>query len=313
MGLDARAARRTPRCSTCSATPASARLLLSDAGRAAGPCRRVEEVGRGRARTMPRCRAWPTARSAGSSTTPRKFTAREVRRGAALRRHHARPAQVRPRARRRGVAAGGESAPLARRLPQAARRRQPLPGAHRLCGAHVGAGDRRAGEADARRPRRHGRDAARWRCARKRAGCSCRPRSSRAGRRTRSAPARIAAPATNGAPAASSSETAPSFEQRRAIAAPRRRSAAARPAAAAAGRRARRRAAGRRSPRRPRPPARRAPGVPISEREFQRGSSDGAVHRQQAAPGTAATSSSGAKPSQWATILAKATLSSARP
>ena len=30
---------------------------------------------------MPRCRAWATGRSAGSSTTPRKFTAREVRRG----------------------------------------------------------------------------------------------------------------------------------------------------------------------------------------------------------------------------------------
>jgi hypothetical protein len=52
---------------------------------------------------------------------PRKFAAREVRAGKALRRDHPRPAQVRPRARRRGLAARGRPAAADRRLPPAAR------------------------------------------------------------------------------------------------------------------------------------------------------------------------------------------------
>ena len=58
---------------------------------------------------------------------------------------------------------------------------QPLPRADRLCGAHVGAGDRRVASPADRRPRRQRSSAAKWRCARKRGGCCCRPRFSRAG------------------------------------------------------------------------------------------------------------------------------------
>ncbi len=46
----------------------------------------------------------------------------------------------------------------ARRLPAADGRRQPVPGAHGLCGADVGDRHRRAGQAAVRRPWRDGRD-----------------------------------------------------------------------------------------------------------------------------------------------------------
>ena len=62
-GLDA------PDASTCSAIPASARSRCSECGRG-HPRRREQEIGRARRATTPRCRAWPTARSAGWSTTP---------------------------------------------------------------------------------------------------------------------------------------------------------------------------------------------------------------------------------------------------
>ncbi len=58
-----------------------ASLVCAAAGRRGHPRRRLQEGGRpGRART-PRCRAWPTARSAGSSRTPANTSQREVRRG----------------------------------------------------------------------------------------------------------------------------------------------------------------------------------------------------------------------------------------
>ena len=50
-------------------------------GRAPHPCRRLEEIGRGGQGQCARCPAWRTCRSAGWSTTPPKFAAREVRRG----------------------------------------------------------------------------------------------------------------------------------------------------------------------------------------------------------------------------------------
>ena len=110
-----------------------------------------------------------------------KFAAREVRRGPPLRRHHPRSAQVRPRPRRRDLAARRGPARPDRRLPQIARRRQPLPRPHRLCGPDVGAGDRRIARARRSPISAAPSNAARWRCARKRAACCCRPRSSRAG------------------------------------------------------------------------------------------------------------------------------------
>ncbi len=69
MGLDARALGRRRR-----AQPVRLhrrRHAAAERGRRpAGPCRCVEEIGRAAARTMPRCPAWPTGRSAGSSTMP---------------------------------------------------------------------------------------------------------------------------------------------------------------------------------------------------------------------------------------------------
>ena len=112
-----------------------------------------------------------------------KFTAREVRRGRRYDGILLDPPKFGRGPDGRGLAAGGASRAADRRLPQAARRRQPLPGAHRLCGADVGAGDRRAAAAGDWPISAARSNAARWRCARKRAGCCCRPRSSRAGRR----------------------------------------------------------------------------------------------------------------------------------
>ena len=80
-----------------------------------------------------------------------KFTAREVRRGRRYDGILLDPPKFGRGPERRSLAAGGKSRAVARRLPQAARREQPLPGAYRLCGAHVGAGDRRAGQADCSR------------------------------------------------------------------------------------------------------------------------------------------------------------------
>ena len=87
----------------------------------------------------------------------RKFTAREVRRGRRYDGILLDPPKF-------GRGPEGEVwrleedlAPLLADCRRAARRRQPLPRPHRLCGADVGAGDRRAGPADARRPRRHSR------------------------------------------------------------------------------------------------------------------------------------------------------------
>ena len=76
--------------------------------RADGPCRRVEEIGRGRPRQR---RAVGDGRAADPLDRRRR---RQVHRArspprAALRRHPARPAQVRPRPDRRSVAAGGAS------------------------------------------------------------------------------------------------------------------------------------------------------------------------------------------------------------
>ena len=154
--------------------------------RADGPCRCFEEVGRGRPRQR---HAVGDGRPADPLDRRRR---RQVHRArspprAPLRRHLARPAQVRARPDRRIVAARGSSRAVARRLPQAARRRQPLPRADGLCGADVGAGDRRIARPAHRRPWRHASSAAKWRCARNRAACSSRPPSSRAGAATRSA------------------------------------------------------------------------------------------------------------------------------
>ena len=91
-------------------------------GRQDGPCRCVEEVGR---RRPGQCRPVGSGRAADPLDRRR---CRQIHRArsaarAALRRHIARPAQVRPRAGGRGVAAGGASRAAAGRLPQAARRR----------------------------------------------------------------------------------------------------------------------------------------------------------------------------------------------
>ncbi len=86
-----------------------------------------------------------------------KFTAREVRRGRRYDGILLDPPKF-------GRGPEGElwrleenSRALAGGLPQAARREQPVPGAHGLCGAHVRARDRRAGPAAARRSWRVGR------------------------------------------------------------------------------------------------------------------------------------------------------------
>ena len=181
MGLDARAGRGR-RC----AQPVRlhrGRHAAAERGRRAGWSMSTRRRNRSRAaRPMPRCRAWPTGRSAGSSTMPPSSP--RARSGAARRYDGI---LLDPPKFGRGPE--GEVwrleehlAPLAGRLPQAARRRQPLPGADRLCGAHVGAGDRRAAAAGDSPTSAARSSAARWRCARKRAGCCCRPRSSRAGR-----------------------------------------------------------------------------------------------------------------------------------
>ena len=147
MGLDARAAAEGAEVLNLFGYTGVGSLLLSEAGAQDRPCRCVEEIGRGRARPMPLLSgmdrpADPLARRRCGQVHRARGAARP-----ALRRHPARPAQVRPRPRGRGVAAGGASGAAARRLPAAARRGQPLPGADRLCGADVGAGDRRAGVA----------------------------------------------------------------------------------------------------------------------------------------------------------------------
>ena len=56
-------------------------LALAAKGAKMVACRCLEEIGRGARAPMRSCRAWPTSRSAGWSTTPTKFAAREVRRG----------------------------------------------------------------------------------------------------------------------------------------------------------------------------------------------------------------------------------------
>ena len=135
VGLDGRAAGRASR-------RADAQPVRLHRRRHAGavrlrpghPRRCLEEVGRPGARER---------RAVGHGRSPDPLDGRRCRqvrraRGAArqaLRRDHPRSAQVRPRARRRGLAAGGASARPRRRLPRAARCRQPLPVPHRLCRA----------------------------------------------------------------------------------------------------------------------------------------------------------------------------------
>ncbi|MCI1757029.1 MAG: class I SAM-dependent rRNA methyltransferase [Sphingobium sp.] len=119
-------------------------LALSASGREHGhACRCVEEIGRGRRARMRRSPAWRMLPSAGSSTTRQKFTAREVRRARRYDGIILDPPKF-------GRGPDGEVwrleehlAPPRRRLPQAARCGQPFPVPHRLCRAHVGAGDRR--------------------------------------------------------------------------------------------------------------------------------------------------------------------------
>ena len=126
--------------------------------RAAGPCRCIEEIGRaGQGQCAP-LRHGRTGRSAGSSTMPANSPRARCGAGGAT----TASCSTRPSS---GAGPTGEVwrleenlAPLLADCRRLARREQPLPGAHRLCGAHVGARDRRAGEADARRSRRHGRD-----------------------------------------------------------------------------------------------------------------------------------------------------------
>ena len=228
-----------------------------------------------------------------------------------LRRHPARPAQVRPRARRRGVAAGGASRAAARRLPQAARRRQPLPRADRLCRAHVGAGDRRAGQADC-----SATSAARSRCG---------EMAVREEARGLLLPTAIFARWSLGP----SRPDRGAGDERRAG----ESAAATPPLRASARRRHRRRAAPKISsgtasgsssrpasaPARGRPAVSAATATASAARAGVPIASASSVARQRRAvespaaptPGTAASSSSGPKVSQCATILAAATLSSA--
>ena len=121
MGLDARALGRCRRAQSVRLY-GRRHLAAERCGRAAGACRRVEEVGRA---GQGECAAVGHGRPADPLDRRRCEQVHGARGAAraALRRHLARPAEVRPRAGGRSVAAGGESRALARRLPQAARRR----------------------------------------------------------------------------------------------------------------------------------------------------------------------------------------------
>jgi hypothetical protein len=229
----------------------------------------------------------------------------------ALRRHPARPAQVRPRARRRGVAArGGLRRLLAdcRKLLDADSRFLVLTVyAVRMSALAIGELVKQAlGDLGGTV------EWARWRCARKRAGCCCRPRSSRAGLRS-GRPDRGAGDERR---AGDEQQRHRRLEQQRARSpaarsTPRRRSAAARPAAAAAGRRARRRAAGRRSARR-RDGQRGEAGRADRQAELGRAARRRPA-RQQRRAGIAASISSGAEAQPVAGDLGEATLSSLSP
>jgi hypothetical protein len=68
----------------------------------------------------------------------RKYVAREVRRGVEIRRHHSRPAEIRARADRRGLAAVRGPARPAEGLRRPAVGRRLLPAAERLRRPHLG-------------------------------------------------------------------------------------------------------------------------------------------------------------------------------
>ena len=161
-------------------------LPLSDGRRAAGPCRCVEEVGRGAARPMPRCPGMADRPIRWMVDDAAKFTAREVRRGRRYDGIILDPPKF-------GRGPEGEVwrleehlAPLLadcrRLLDEDSRFLVLTVYAVRMSALAIGELVRQA----LGRPRRQGRDAATWRCARKRAACCCRPRSSRAGRWSKS-------------------------------------------------------------------------------------------------------------------------------
>ena len=234
---------------------------------------------------MPRCRAWPIGRSAGSSTTPTKFTAREVRRGRRYDGILLDPPKF-------GRGPEGEVWRLEENLaPLLADCRQLLDAnsrflvltvyAVRMSALAIGElvkqtlGDL-GGTVEMRRDggaRGSARAASADRDLRALVGLSPSRRGSRRRRRTARRRSAAAKPPLRAASA-----------RPRRRSPPRRRSAAAPRAAAAASRPAIRRAAGRPSARRPRPPARRGAGVPIASAIPVRAERR-AVHAEQGRPG----------------------------
>ena len=141
----------------------------------AGPCRRLEEIGGGR-KTNAALSAGRPCRSAGSSTMPPNSPPANQA-GAAAMTGSSSIRQNMAVGRPGSLAAGRRSAGPDRQLPSLLDADSP-PGAHRLCAAHVGAGDPRIDVTGAggtwrdHRMRRNGGS------ARKPAICSSRPRSS---------------------------------------------------------------------------------------------------------------------------------------
>ena len=174
-------------CRPAAESPQSLRLYRHRlAGRSPGrrrghPYRRVaqgDRLGQGK----------PDRRRARGAADPLDLRGRgEIRRTRdparpSLRRDHSRPAEIRPRPKRRGLGYLHRFAENARRLSPAPLRPTAIPYPHRLLDPRILLRHRRACRRMPRRPRRRPRIGASWFCASKAAGAPCRRRCSAGGR-----------------------------------------------------------------------------------------------------------------------------------